>query len=71
MEEQADPSEIATDNSDYESFPELINVIIKSYGVRLFNVLLDCFVDDLDLPEKLIGELKKTKALHDELEAAR
>lgn len=71
MEEQADPSEIATDNSDYESFAELINVIIKSYGVRLFNVLLDCFVDDLDLPEKLIGELKKTKALHDELEAAR
>lgn len=66
IEEQVDSSEIATENSDYESFAELITFIIKSFGVRLFNVLLDCFVDDLDLPEKLIGELKRSKVLHDE-----
>jgi hypothetical protein len=55
MEEQTEVSEIATENSDFTSFAELITTITRHYGVRLFNVLLDCFVDELNLPEKLIG----------------
>jgi hypothetical protein len=51
IEDHEEASSIATENSDFESFPELITTFTRHYGVRLFNVLLDCFVDELDLPE--------------------
>lgn len=70
IEEQTESSEIATENSDFESFAELIALLTKSYGLRIFNVLLDCYVDDLDLPQALVSQLKSAKAKHDDLEAA-
>lgn len=71
LEEQIESSEIATENSDFKSFAELITLLTKSYGIRLFNVLLDCYVDELDLTQDLVSSLKSGKAKNDELEATR